>query len=481
MNFLVPIALFGWVPAVLALFALLPPRRAVIAATLIAWLFLPMAGLPIPGLPDWTKMTATSVGCVLGCFFFDQARLFSFRMRWFDWPMLIWCIVPFFASITNDLGVYDGISTSIAQVFIWGLPYLIGRVYFSDLEGLRELAIGMFVGGLVYVPLCLIEIKMSPQLHNWVYGYHPHKDFAQTLRWGGYRPTVFMQHGLMVAMWMTAASLIGIWLWRSRTLNELWGVPMFFLVPIQVITTILCKSMNAVALGMLGVGALYSIGILRSRIVLIALMIAGPTYIGLRLFDIWGGEELAQMVSRINPERGASLQARLNAESLLARKALQQPIFGWGGWGRARVRAEDGRDLATTDGLWIITVGNQGIVGLASWMLVLLLPAMLLTRYHRPDDWSHPAFAPAGVLAVLLVLYLLDCVMNAMVNPVFTMAAGGVTGLQGLRIAARAYPQHPAPRVAPNAPPSGPSLPAPSAPPSSRPALAYRAGPSTSE
>ena len=42
MGFLTPISMFGWIPVVLVLFAILPARRAVIFSFLFAWLFLPM-------------------------------------------------------------------------------------------------------------------------------------------------------------------------------------------------------------------------------------------------------------------------------------------------------------------------------------------------------------------------------------------------------------------------------------------------------
>ena len=65
------------------------------------------------------------------------------------------------------------------------------------------------------MPLCLYEIRMSPQLHYLVYGFYP-SFFGMSVRFGGYRPTVFLQHGLAVGMWMTSASLVGVWLWYSR-------------------------------------------------------------------------------------------------------------------------------------------------------------------------------------------------------------------------------------------------------------------------
>ena len=41
MMALVPVALIGWIPFVLLLFAVLPARRAAVATLMIGWLFLP--------------------------------------------------------------------------------------------------------------------------------------------------------------------------------------------------------------------------------------------------------------------------------------------------------------------------------------------------------------------------------------------------------------------------------------------------------
>ena len=99
----------------------------------------------------------------------------------------------------------------------------------------HNLAIGLFIGGLVYVPLCWLEVQLSPQLHRWLYGKHQHA-FIQQMRDGGYRPMVFMQHGLMVGMWMGMTALIGIWLWKAKTLHQVWDIPMYVLVPVMIFT-----------------------------------------------------------------------------------------------------------------------------------------------------------------------------------------------------------------------------------------------------
>jgi hypothetical protein len=50
---------------VLVLFALLPARRAVVAALIAAWLLLPPVGLDLPGLPAYDKTAAATIGIVL--------------------------------------------------------------------------------------------------------------------------------------------------------------------------------------------------------------------------------------------------------------------------------------------------------------------------------------------------------------------------------------------------------------------------------
>src|SRR5688572_7428679 len=135
MNMLVPITLYGWIGVAIALFAVLPPRRAVLAAYLLAWLFLPQAGIPFEGFPDLDKITATSLGALIGVIVFDGGRLFRFRPSWIDIPMAVWCLCNIPSSLTNapPLDLYDGVSGVVRDIFVWGIPYFVGRLYFNDL------------------------------------------------------------------------------------------------------------------------------------------------------------------------------------------------------------------------------------------------------------------------------------------------------------------------------------------------------------
>jgi hypothetical protein len=429
MNLTATLALLGWPLISLLLFAFMRPRHAAIASIIVAWMFLPVAALKVSGIPLYNKAMATSLGTLLGIVCFDLRRLLAFRPGWKDLPMGIWCLCPFASSIWNDLGAHDGITAVLVQTTKWGLPYLFGRLYCTTLQGLAELAMGIFLGGLVYVPLCLFEVRMSPQLHTWVYGFYQHS-FLQAIRYGGYRPTVFMEHGLMVAMWMAMATLVGTWMWISKLLKSLFGIPLPWFLVTLFATTLLCKSLGAVALLL---GGLLVLGATRwgsPRLALIALALLAPLYLAMRIPKVWTGSELTQAASLASSDRASSLKFRIDNEEMLVARALRQPVFGWGGWGRARVRDETGRDISVTDSLWIIEIGDHGLVGLFAMTAAFLVPLAGLIGAVPRAAWRHPLAAPAVALCVMVLLYLVDCQFNNMDNPAYTLAVGGLTCLR---------------------------------------------------
>lgn len=431
-NPLVHAALLGWIPFVFVLFAFLPARTAVLVAVFGAWMFLPVYGYDVRGLPPYTKETAAGVVVLLGALLFDPLRVTSVRPSWIDLPMALWCLCPIASSVSNGLGVYDGLSTALTHVFAWGAPYYIGRAYFADLGGLRALAMAVVVGGVVYAPLCLYEVKMSPQLHRTVYGFFQH-GFAQTIRFGGFRPMVFMQHGLAVGMFMAGAALVASWLWVARSERWVWRLPMWLVAVGLLVTTFLCKSLGAAALLVAGMGALLAMKLFRTRLALAALAAVPLVYMTARSTGDWSGDGLADTAAMISPERADSLRTRLHNEDMLVARALQQPLFGWGGWNRARVIDDWGNDQSITDGLWIIALGNTGLVGLGSLTAALLLPPVLLLVRWKAPAWRAPAGAPVAALATLLVLHSVDNLFNAMTSPVFIIIAGGLAGLAAQR------------------------------------------------
>jgi hypothetical protein len=425
-----------WIPVVLYFFMRFPPQRAVIVSFIVAWLYLPVVDIPLPGIPDLSKMSATCYGVLLATVLFDAGRITLFKPGWLDLPMLIWCLCPFASSMANGLGAYDGFSEALDQTVTWGVPYFLGRIYLGNLSGMRQLAVGVFVGGLSYVPLCLIESRLSPQLHRWVYGYHASAGFDQAYRLGGYRPTVFMNHGLAVGAWMMAATLAGIWLWKTGTIKQLWDIPMNWLVITLLITFVLCRSTGAYVLLVIGVVLIFLSNWLRTALPVLLVLLSMCIYLYINsMTETYFTDQLVTVMSKVfPPERVQSAEFRFNNEEILADKARQSIVFGWGGYGRNRVYARDWKgdlvDITVTDSLWIIAFGVNGIVGLSSITASMLLPvASLFVLRYPASTWSHRKIAPAAVLALVLALYMLDCILNAMTNPIFALTSGGISGL----------------------------------------------------
>lgn len=448
-NILVPLAMFGWIPLVLLVFSQLPGRKAVMLLFMLGWMFLPSgdgAIFKVQGIPEYTKSSATSLGILLAAMVFDAAAVWRVRWHWGDLLMGLFCISPLFSSLSNGLGAYDGFSESFKEIVKWGAPYLVGRIYFSDRQALGELAAAVFVAGLVYIPFCLFELRFSPQLHRLVYGYHQHV-FAQSIRYGGFRPMVFMDHGLMVGMWMCAAATAGLWLFYSgglglhlqRLFSSQVSRPSpagqsqvhLALVLLLLAIAVLVKSTGAILLMLVAIATLFLVARFRLFILALALLMVYPVYVGLRAYQIWDGTNMVSIVAPRRMDRAQSLEFRILNENKLALKAIQHPVFGWGGWNRSRIFDEEGRDLAVTDGQWIIVLGTHGFFAIVLFTLIMGMPLLLLWRRYPLPQWQNPEVAPLAFMAIWLLAAMIDCLPNSMINPVFTLFVGGMIGWGG--------------------------------------------------
>ncbi len=431
MSLIATIALFGWIPVVLALFAVLPARRAMVASSIAGWLLLPPTGIDLPGLPAYDKAVAATFGILLATVIFEPNRLIAFRPRWFDLPMLLWCLCPFFSSISNDLGVYDGLTAVLRQITMWLIPYLVGRLYLTDFNGLRDLARGMVVGGVCLIPFCFFEARMSPLLLPTIYGIRGYEG----TRFGGYRPHIFFSTGLELGLWMNAVTLIAIWLWRTGQLKRLAGLPAGAITAMLVFTAVLCRSTGATLLLLLGLGSLWVCWRTKTKWAMWAMLAIAPTYYTLRISDAWSGNNAVELVrSLFGEDRAGSLWYRFMNEDFFIAKALQRPLFGWGGWGRIFVYDEAGGKLTVVDQLTIIAFSTYGYVGLVAFTMVLLLPPFLFLRRFAVKQWAQADLAPAVAIALVLNLYLLDCMLNGMLNVIYIIAAGGLLNVVGLRL-----------------------------------------------
>lgn len=435
-GFVVDAAMAGWYPLCFVLFMLLPPARAVAVGLVMGFLLLPNVLYDLPGMPNYDKGLAIVLGVGLAAMTCDYRRFAGFRPHKVDLPVLTLCLAAFASALANGDGAYRGASNAFDFGVRWALPWFLGRLYFAELEAQKYLALAVVVGALIYVPFALWEVKMSPQLHREVYGVmlrsfkHAHRAF------GLWRPNVFVSHGLAYALFNSLAALCAFWLWHTKSVRVVWGIPMVFVVFVLFGMTFAAQSSNAILLLGLGLGSLLLATRHRLAFPLLVLVLVPPVYVTLRQGLRWDGQELVALAESVfGKSRANSLNVRIESEALLRDKILERPWFGFddfkeftGNKGRA---VEDSPILV--DSRWLLYLGLFGVFALVGLWGMQLLPPFLLWRRLPPAHWNHPALAAATVLGVASLLITLDGLLNAFEIQAFTAGAGGVAQLFGTR------------------------------------------------
>lgn len=307
-------------------------------------------------------------------------------------------------------------------VLVWLLPLLLAREYLRSREALIGVLMVFAYAGLAYSFLVLWEARMSPQLNRTLYGFFAH-DWIQHIRGGYFRPIVFLEHGLRVGIFLAMAALAAAVLARVNAD----GHRMRWLVLSLWLLLCLFLSRNLGALMITG-GLLPIILFLPVRLQ----FLCGACLGGLILLfplarssDLVPVDRIVSTIDSFNNERAGSLAFRFENEDVLLAKAAQQPLFGWGLWGRSRVVNEDtGRSESVTDGAWVIILGVYGRVGYLVLFGLLALPAVVAAL-------RSGKFGLGGVEAGLVLVLcgnLIDLIPNSSMVPVSWLVAGALWG-----------------------------------------------------
>ncbi|MBY0135683.1 hypothetical protein [Paracoccus yeei] len=343
---------------------------------------------------------------------------------------------PMLTTITNPDTLYDGINVrpnmSITQgmgdtmvLFMQLLPFLMGYNVLWNQRGAELLLKALVTGILCYSALMLFELRFSPQTNIIVYGYFQH-DFIQTIRYGGYRPIVFLEHPLWVALITMWAFLAAIALARGNPTGRNILIACYLGCIV-----LLCKSAGALIQALI---AAPLVALARPRLmVLVAALVATVafTYPTLRATPFSPMQGILDTAMAISPDRGRSLEFRLTNEEQLLERALERPLFGWGGWGRPLFYDPyDGRLSSVPDGQWVIWIGAKGIYGYLAIFLLLLVPIFTMLR-AMPKGGGGPVrqeYLSLGCLSLMLAMNCLDLIPNATQTPITWLAAGALLG-----------------------------------------------------
>jgi hypothetical protein len=429
-----------WPLASLVLFRTQPPGRAIIGSFLIAYLFLPPypTGFDLPLVPQMNKETLPSVVAFVLCFLF-----YGKRMRFLPEHglarvlILLFVFSPLATAMTNPepvffgrfgiqgLGLKEGLSMALGNA-IAIIPFVLAMNFLRSETDIRDVLMAVLVFCLVYSLPMLFEVRMSPQLNTWIYGFFQHS-FGQMMRGEGFRPIVFLYHGLWVAFFCFSAVIAALALYRDEAARRRSATKYLAAGAYLFVVLILCKSLGSLIFAVLLAPAVL---FLRTRMqiriaaVLVMLALFYPLMKGNGLVP---ERQLIQMAYSIEPERAGSLHFRLVNEAILLDRAAMKPLFGWGSFGRGLIHSQDGQILSIPDGRWVITLGAYGWIGFLAEFGLLLLPVMLLLSRTRgmPPSQLSPVL---GGIALILGANMIDMLPNATLTPLTWLMCGAVLG-----------------------------------------------------
>lgn len=325
-------------------------------------------------------------------------------------------VVVYGYRVLPALGPYDAMSAMLSMMLLI-LPFFLARKVLATRDGQILLLQALVISAVVYTLPALYEIRMSPQINRMVYGFFQH-DFGQHFRNGGWRPVVFLEHGLPLGIFFTTAVISAACLVRlsSDKARLVWLLLMFWLLGVLFLSKVLGAQMICILM----LGAVFllprHLQVFFAAFIICCFLI----YPVLRVSDLLPFDLI---LSNVDYWRAYSLQYRLDNEQLLLDKASERPFFGWGGWNRSRVFTAWGDDIATTDGAWVIQLGRTGWVGYIGYFGLMSWGALSLVWQRRG------AVDPVAIaLALVLAAMLADFVPNANASPVMWLVAGSLAG-----------------------------------------------------
>jgi hypothetical protein len=438
-NAVASLALVLWPVASILLYRSLPPGRALIACLLIGYLFLPPppAGFDFPLLPPLNKDSIPSLMVIILSLALYRGKLDlipeSVPLRVL---LGVFILSPWATVLTNSEPVFYGqvglpglrLREAFSLMIQQGLlvaPFLLARAFLKSEADQRDILLALFLGGMVYSLPMLLEVRLSPQLNIWIYGYFQH-NFEQMVRGDGFRPIVFLYHGLWVAFFAMTSVVAAVALARAEPVRSkvyYAGAALYLLAVL-----VLCKSLGSLIYAMLAVPLVLVAGRRMLLTVAVAMAFTALVYPMLKGLHVVPTEEILHLAAQVSPERSNSLRVRFDNEEVLVDRAYQKPVFGWGIWGRNHILdPSDGRILTITDGRWIIVIGVFGWLGFLAEFGLITLPIFLMWRKAMA---GHPAALSPYVapLTLLLAINCADLIPNATLTPITWLLAGALMG-----------------------------------------------------
>jgi hypothetical protein len=416
----------------------LPPGQALIWTVLGGYLIMPpLTAFNLPILPDLDKTTIPNLVALYCAIYLLKDRVEFLPKALLGRVLIVLYIAAPLATVLANsdplIFVYTTIggmklTETVSAVLTQGfalIPFFLARKYLGSEDGAKTILAALITAGLIYSLPMLIESRLSPQINVWVYGFFQH-DFFQTIRQGGYRPVVFLPHGLWVAFFALMALMAAVIRFAEVPAE---AKPRAAAVMVYLAMMLLiCKSAGpmvyAILLTPLIWFAPYRLQILAAA-VLAAIVVVYPVLRGAHLVPL---DQILEVARSFSADRADSLQFRINNEELLLARAQERPLFGWGGFGRAFLHDPFTGEMTTiADGAWVILMGTSGWLGYIAEFGLTALALLALGREALARHGVAVGRHTAG-LSLILAANMVDLLPNATHIPFTWLMAGALLG-----------------------------------------------------
>ena len=422
-----------WPLVALILYKKLPVLDATLWTIVGGYLLLPQGvDIDYPVIPALDKNTIPAISAFFGCRFIANKKVSFLPSASIERNLMLLFVLGLTITVMRNgdpieeanrfipgLTYYDLFSVILSKYLLL-LPFILGLQLIRTREDQIKVFSVLLVAGLYYSLLALIEIRLSPQLHNWIYGFFPHT-WGQQVRYGGFRPVVFLGHGLWVSIFLTM--VLGAAIILSKLKLTITRFSNSHIIVYLIVVLVLSKGFGSMILGAI---LLFCLKFLADKVSLkIALLIAisAMTYPLMSVLGIFPHEPLVELISMVDTRQAGSLKFRFDQESWLLDRAMEKPWFGWGVWGRNRLID------SVIDGYWIGLMGMYGVVGFMSiFGLMFVSVWKAIMTFSLISDQMEKALLVGHALMCALVM--LDQIPNHSENPLFWLLFGGLIGRQ---------------------------------------------------
>jgi len=437
-NVIANAVLLAAIPAMFALVNSQPRARAVAVGVVFAALFFPEGVVfSLPVKPDLDKHKLVPLLLLIGLLVSRQPKDVAPKTN-----HLALCagilFVGSIGSVLNNmypipigagmalpaLNLTNVLTKFLEVTFYYIVPFQLGRIAFATPENIATLLRWIAIFGVLYTPFMITEMVAGPEMNVWVYGYHQH-DPAQAMRDGGFRPMVFMAHGLAVSLFIATGIFSSVILGQIG--QKILGLPAYLVAVYLGIVLSLCNSTGALIYGVLVPPLLlFASPRLISKLAswIGILIVSIPLLRAVEIIRIW---DIIRFVEKFSPARAQSLAFRFSSEEMFLEKWTHQPWFGYGGNARGFVYDEFGRGLTIPDSTWILLISEYGLFGFAGFFFLLLGPVWFARKVIVQAQDKQFQILFSGMVMILLIITF-ELTINGLFTIFPLLFAGAVLG-----------------------------------------------------